>query len=86
MPVGEAHERVVVAARPARAHRDDRDAGERLDPGTTVEYPDTSGVVVATGRYFNEQEDLDGLELAVLGPDVADKLFPSLEPIGQEVR
>lgn len=54
--------------------------------GTTVEYPDTSGVVVATGRYFNEQEDLDGRQVAVLGPDVADKLFPSLDPIGQEVR
>jgi len=54
--------------------------------GTTVEYPETSGVVVANGRYFNEQEDLDGRQLAVLGPDVADKLFPSLDPIGQEVR
>jgi putative ABC transport system permease protein len=54
--------------------------------GTTVEYPETSGVVVASGRYFNEQEDVDGRQVAVLGPDVADKLFPSLDPIGQEVR
>lgn len=54
--------------------------------GTTVEYPETAGVVVASGRYFNEQEDLDGRQVAVLGPDVADKLFPSLDPVGQEVR
>ncbi len=54
--------------------------------GTTVEYPDTSGVVVSKGRYFNEQEDLDGRQVVVLGPDVADRLFPTLDPIGQEVR
>ncbi len=54
--------------------------------GTTVEYPDTSGLVVASGRYFNQQEELDGRQVAVLGPDVADKLFPSLDPIGQEIR
>ncbi|MDX2013015.1 MAG: ABC transporter permease [Myxococcaceae bacterium] len=54
--------------------------------GTTVEYPETAGLVVARGRYFNEQEDLDGRQVAVIGPDVADKLFPSLDPLGQEVR
>lgn len=54
--------------------------------GTTVEYPETSGMEIATGRYFNEQESLDGRQVAVLGPDVADKLFPSLDPLGQEVR
>jgi putative ABC transport system permease protein len=54
--------------------------------GATVEYPDTSGVTIASGRMFNDAEEMDGRRVAVLGPDVADKLFPSLEPIGQEVR
>jgi len=54
--------------------------------GTTVEYPDTAGIVVAFGRYFSEQEDIDGRSVVVLGPDVSDRLFPSLDPIGQEVR
>jgi|APLak6261678615_1056124.scaffolds.fasta_scaffold02043_2 putative ABC transport system permease protein len=54
--------------------------------GATVEYPETSGVVIATGRMFNDAEEMDGRRVAVLGPDVADKLFPSLDPIGQEVR
>ena len=54
--------------------------------GATVEYPDTSGVTIATGRMFNDAEDLDGRRVAVLGPDVSDKLFPSIDPIGQEVR
>jgi putative ABC transport system permease protein len=54
--------------------------------GATVEYPETSGITIANGRTFNETEELDGRRVAVLGPDVADKLFPSLDPIGQEVR
>ena len=54
--------------------------------GATVEYPETSGITVASGRMFNDTEELDGRRVAVLGPDVADKLFPSLDPIGQEVR
>ncbi len=54
--------------------------------GTTVEHPETAGMVVAEGRYFNESEDLDGRHVVVLGPDVADRLFNNLNPIGQEVR
>ncbi len=54
--------------------------------GATVEYPETSGITIASGRFFIEAEDLDGRRVVVLGPDVADKLFPSLDPLGQEVR
>ena len=54
--------------------------------GATVEYPELSGITIAKGRMFNETEDVDGRRVAVLGPDVADKLFPSVEPIGQEIR
>ena len=54
--------------------------------GATVEYPETSGITIATGRTFNDTEEVDGRRVVVLGPDVADKLFPSLDPLGQEVR
>lgn len=54
--------------------------------GTTEEYPETSGITVSRGRYFNEREDIDARTVVVLGPDVADRLFPTLDPIGQEVR
>lgn len=54
--------------------------------GATVEYPELSGITIASGRMFNEGEDLDARRVVVLGPDVADKLFPALEPVGQEVR
>jgi putative ABC transport system permease protein len=54
--------------------------------GATSEYPDTAGIVIAKGRFFNDSEDLDGRQVAILGPDVADRLFPNMEPLGQEVR
>jgi putative ABC transport system permease protein len=54
--------------------------------GATSEYPDTSGVTIAQGRFFNDSEDTDGRRVVVLGPDVADRLFPGTDPMGQEVR
>ncbi len=54
--------------------------------GTTAEYIDTSGMTVASGRYFGQVEAVDGRLVAVLGQDVVDALFPNLEPLGQEVR
>jgi putative ABC transport system permease protein len=54
--------------------------------GSTSEYPDTAGIVIADGRMFNDSEEVDGRQVAVLGPDIADKLFPKLDPMGQEVR
>ncbi len=54
--------------------------------GSTVEHPETSGLVIADGRYFNESEDLDGRQVVVLGPDIADRLFAGISPVGHEVR
>lgn len=54
--------------------------------GATVEYPELSGITIARGRMFNDTEEVDGRRVAVLGPDVADKLFPSVDPVGQEIR
>jgi putative ABC transport system permease protein len=54
--------------------------------GTPMNYPTTSGVTVASGRYFNEVEALDGRQVVVLGTDVADALFPGMDPLNHEVR
>ncbi len=54
--------------------------------GATTDYADTAGVVVATGRFFTEQDDVDGRQVIVLGPDVVDRLFVGADPLGQEVR
>src|SRR5207248_191461 len=50
------------------------------------DYPETSGMQIAQGRFCNDAEDLDARQVVVLGPDVSDRLFPKLEPLGQEVR
>lgn len=54
--------------------------------GTTPNHVDTAGIQVADGRYFNDSDNLDARQHVVLGPDVADRLFPKLVPLGQEVR
>ncbi|AFE09302.1 putative ABC transporter permease [Corallococcus coralloides DSM 2259] len=54
--------------------------------GTEPTYLETSGVVVSTGRFFNETETLDGRPVMVIGVDLADTLFPGMNPVGSEVR
>ncbi len=54
--------------------------------GATANYYETSGLTIAEGRSFNEAEDLDGRQVAVLGPDVVDRLFPHGDPLGHQVR
>lgn len=40
---------------------------------------------VAEGRYFTEAENNNSMRVAFIGSDVADKLFPTISPIGEEV-
>ncbi|WP_095983117.1 ABC transporter permease [Melittangium boletus] len=54
--------------------------------GATAQYIDTSGGTVAAGRFFGEMDQEDGRQVAVLGMDVVDALFPGSNPIGQEIR
>ena len=54
--------------------------------GTMPAYLETSGITVASGRFFGETEAVDGRSVAVLGLDVADTLFPGMNPLGYEVR
>ncbi len=54
--------------------------------GTLPAYLETSGITVASGRFFGETEAVDGRSVAVLGLDVADTLFPNMNPLGYEIR
>lgn len=54
--------------------------------GATPQYLDTSGIVVAGGRFITQPDELDERQVAVLGLDVADSVFPGIDPIGQEIR
>jgi putative ABC transport system permease protein len=54
--------------------------------GTTPEYLETSGITVASGRFFSDTEAVDGRNVAVVGLDVADALFPGADPLHHEIR
>ena len=55
--------------------------------GATAEYPETTGLTIAGGRFFGQVDVVDGRQVAVLGLDVVDSLFPAgVEPLGQQVR
>ena len=46
---------------------------------------DIEKVDVADGRYFSEAEDANAARVAYIGADVANKLFLSGSPVGQEI-
>jgi len=54
--------------------------------GATPEWVQTNGWAIAAGRSFSDPEQLDGRRVVVLGLDVADRLFPDMDPLGQTLR
>ncbi|NIR44907.1 MAG: FtsX-like permease family protein [Gemmatimonadetes bacterium] len=54
--------------------------------GTTPEYGLIRAFPARTGRYFTAEENRAGLRVAVLGSQVAERLFPESEPVGQVIR
>ena len=54
--------------------------------GTTADYPLVSTVDFKEGRFFNELETKSGANVAVIGFDVADALFPSGNAIDKFVQ
>lgn len=54
--------------------------------GATERYFDIKNLRIANGRAFTAQEARAGLAIVVLGEEVAQKLFPSRDPVGRQVR
>ncbi|RYZ36718.1 MAG: ABC transporter permease, partial [Myxococcaceae bacterium] len=52
----------------------------------TPEYFQTNAVSIATGRPFTDAETVDGRRVAVIGADLADTLYPGMDPLGREFR
>jgi putative ABC transport system permease protein len=53
---------------------------------TTPNIADIERVEAQTGRYFNQGEDDSRRAVCFIGSDVADKLFPTADPLGQTIR
>ena len=54
--------------------------------GVTPDFLPVRSFEVAKGRFINEQDEKSARTVAVLGPDLRNKLFPTGEAIGQQVR
>jgi putative ABC transport system permease protein len=54
--------------------------------GTSADLPQISKSDMKEGRFFSEFEAHSGRNVAVLGFDVADALFPNESPVGKQVR
>ena len=54
--------------------------------GTTFALPDIRVIDVAEGRFFSEVETTRAAQVAVIGADVADALFPTTGALGQRLR
>jgi putative ABC transport system permease protein len=52
--------------------------------GATANYADVNSFEIADGRFYTEAEDLHREDVAVIGHDIAETLFPDESPIGQQ--
>jgi putative ABC transport system permease protein len=53
---------------------------------TTPNIADIERIEAQAGRYFNKGEDDSRRSVCFIGADVADKLFPTSDPLGQTIR
>jgi putative ABC transport system permease protein len=54
--------------------------------GTNSEFLKVRSFSVAKGRFIMEADLKNDRQIAVLGPDLADRLFGGIDPIGQQIR
>ncbi len=57
-----------------------------LIQGTTLDYNKISDVPISQGRYFTQQEIDVSRNVAIIGSDVAENLFPNQEPTGKTLK
>ncbi len=53
--------------------------------GTTSAYQEASGTTIQDGRFFSQEESDGGRPVCAIGANVAEQLFPSVDPIGQTI-
>ena len=53
--------------------------------GTTANYPELFSLDLVAGRCFSDSEARPGKNIAVVGWDIKEELFPQLDPVGREI-
>jgi putative ABC transport system permease protein len=54
--------------------------------GATANLPQISNIDVGNGRHISEFEELHRRQVAFIGWEIADKLFPNLDPVGKDIK
>jgi putative ABC transport system permease protein len=85
LTIGPVTRRVPMRVFPAEIRRLDHKHLGRI-VGTTPDYADVNQLVLAAGRFLTEDDDHVMNNIAVLGSEVAEDLFPFEDPLGQSVR
>jgi putative ABC transport system permease protein len=81
--------RVIYAAsaqRPADITAGGRKFENASVTGTGWQLPEIRDLGIAEGRFFTADEERRGAQVAVIGYDTADRLFPGIDPLGRTVR
>jgi putative ABC transport system permease protein len=64
-----------------------RELSEDVDiVGATPKYTEIEDIDVSTGRLLTQIDEDHSANVCVIGADVANKLFPGTNPVGQEIR
>ncbi len=82
---------LVDAVAPAASTSKDARFGSRIMlgafvTGTTSQYQQASGTTIQDGRFFSQEESDGGRPVCAIGANVAETLFPSVDPIGQTIK
>src|ERR1043166_6096321 len=65
------------------AHYGSRSMLNAFVTGTTSAYQEASGTTIEDGRFFTQEESDGGRPVCCIGANVAETLFPSVDPVGQ---
>jgi putative ABC transport system permease protein len=68
------------------AHYESRSMLNAFVTGTTNVYQEASGTTIEDGRFFSQEESDGGRPVCCIGANVAETLFPSIDPIGQTIK
>ena len=60
-------------------------ASETYVLGATHDFQDVRSFEIEKGRYFTQNESSAGKPVAILGSEVANKLFDNVQPVGKEI-
>lgn len=50
------------------------------------DYPQVMSLNIREGRYFTRTESLGGRNVVIIGSQIAEELFPNIDPLGQSVK